>query len=215
MTVEDFKNLTEGVQAIAVTLAVVAGGAWACFRFWTLQELRKSKAELEKATRELERRGTLNLSLSAQQITSHSSGFLLEIHLSVANIGNRTEVLDLERGIIQTARVCAATGQMVEFDRPNRTPFAAWGVGPLRAAVAPGETKLVPALATVPCAGVYYVSVAVPGSPEETSTALSELRRVVPDTATASWGALTCVTVRAGDLPPDHRLERTRETTGT
>ena len=70
MTLEDFNNLAAGIQSLLVGLAVLVGGGWALFRFFSLKEIKKATADLEKAKRDLQQRGHLQVEMHATQIFS-------------------------------------------------------------------------------------------------------------------------------------------------
>ncbi|MCA1634468.1 MAG: hypothetical protein LC802_12430, partial [Acidobacteria bacterium] len=106
MDLNDFKNLAEAFQAIAIGLAVIIGGIWAFYRFWSLQEMGRARWELEKLQKSLTERATINVSLFARSETNPGgSGYYIEVAASLTNIGNRTEVLNWSDGGVFTAPV--------------------------------------------------------------------------------------------------------------
>ncbi|MGF1684834.1 hypothetical protein [Photobacterium minamisatsumaniensis] len=69
MDAETFRLIAQGVQAIAITLATLFGGAWAVFKIYSSRELDKSRSEAIKLERELNKK----------------SGFYGDIDIDVGN----------------------------------------------------------------------------------------------------------------------------------
>src|SRR6266853_1442568 len=67
-----FKDKTAGLQSIAVTLAVLIGGAWTLYTFWTLGIKNRSELELteelDEVTKQSLERGFVNITVDAKQI---------------------------------------------------------------------------------------------------------------------------------------------------
>lgn len=50
MSLEEFKNLAAGIQSLLIGLAVLVGGVWTMVRFFSMKEVKKARAELERST---------------------------------------------------------------------------------------------------------------------------------------------------------------------
>jgi hypothetical protein len=197
MTLADFKDLTEAIQALVVTAAVLAGGVWALYRFWSLKELDKAKAELQKISHEIERSGTLNFSLTARPIHPREGipGYFVQVDVLITNVGRKTEALDLAQGFLYTAPVIGAAKNTVDFGEGFHTRLTGWKEAPETASFAPGEVKLVPFLVPVADPGLYYIAIFIMGSPEEARRTTEEFRRAGVREITLAWGAVTYVVV--------------------
>jgi hypothetical protein len=136
---EAFSNLASGLQALVVAASVLAGGAWAYFKFSVLLEAKKAVAEAQKAEAEAEtaRRiarasAVLSIELVANQIADVSSEEKwVAVELSLRNTGNEPIRIDLEKNIrFYLARVTDASDEGVisygdrhhlKFDYPDKT----------------------------------------------------------------------------------------------
>jgi len=47
MTIEEFKDIAQGIQAIIISVAALSGGIWALFRFGAMKEYQRAQLELE------------------------------------------------------------------------------------------------------------------------------------------------------------------------
>ena len=169
MSITDFKDLADAIQSIVLTLAVVIGGLWTAYRFWSLQEIRKAKAELIGLQKTLTERGTLSISIEANSVKRlDGNGYYINVKASFTNVGNQTEVLKWSEGRVQAALVVGESEGEVIFGDWVETRLLG-RLGPqVGATVAPSETIVFPFLIPVLQSGVYYIGLRVPGSPQET-----------------------------------------------
>ena len=75
MTLAEWKELANIFQAVAVGIAVLAGGGWTLFQYFSLRSIQHAQASLEKTRIELERehralqeRGIVDIALEAERI---------------------------------------------------------------------------------------------------------------------------------------------------
>src|SRR6266404_5071517 len=68
-----FQKITSGIQAILLTAAVLAGGAWTWYTFETQLSVENAKAQLQKLRSELEREPRLSVSIDLKQFPSQGN----------------------------------------------------------------------------------------------------------------------------------------------
>jgi hypothetical protein len=89
---EDFKNITSGIQSIALSLAVIVGGIWSLYTFWGTKQLQKAQAE--------ERRQVPVLNLSVHVLTPleilPSNQARLVADVEIRNDGSEPMMVDLK-----------------------------------------------------------------------------------------------------------------------
>lgn len=186
MNADDFKTFAEGIQAVTFSAAAIVGGIWALYRFRYLLELPKARAENqklrsenEKLLRDLEQRGTINISLTATPLTHPMNGTLwMSIRARLNNVGNRPEVLDWEKGMVRIAPVLGFQNEHPLLGEISTTRRTSVGEQTSVSAISPGHTRDVRFLIPVPSPGLYLVTLTVPGSREETQEALEERKRL-------------------------------------
>ena len=95
MDYEDFKNLTQGIQAIFFSLAIIVGGMWTVFKLIRSKELDKSRSEALKLRREIERKkgleGNIKISIGRQLENNYIPVF---IEVQIENKSTETHTLD-------------------------------------------------------------------------------------------------------------------------
>jgi hypothetical protein len=206
MNLTDFKDLAQGIQSLAVAAAVVAGGIWAIYRFWSLRELDKAKVELERLRKTMTERGTLNISVTARSLSRpNGDGYYIELMASLSNVGNRTEVLNWSDGGVYTAPVEGqAKGNVIFGDWIETNLVGLRGVR-ISSALAPAETRIYPFIIPIDNPGLYYVAFAVVGTPEEMEQAMKEHDKVSKEKpGDIRWFAETYVVVESIEHPENN-----------
>ena len=106
MELGQFKDLAAGIQSILVAIAVLVGGAWALFRFFSLKEVKKATAELQKIRQELQSRGHLQITIDAKDLHSKEpKSSYINLTLTITNVGNHAEVIRWSESRIVAAPV--------------------------------------------------------------------------------------------------------------
>lgn len=84
---ERFRNIAAGAQSIVIVVAVIVGGFWSAF---VLNDVAKSKNELEKLRRDIAGSIALEIGISVQQLNQEESGPIpLIVSVNVDNPGTR------------------------------------------------------------------------------------------------------------------------------
>ena len=173
MTYEEFAHLTAGLQAICIAVAVFVGGVWAVYRFYTLGDIAKARAELEKLRMEVSERGILRVELSPSQVGSGVNEELyINIALNLVNVGNCIEVVNWADSKVGVARVvgCGENSSPV-LDTPIYAKPLSIFMDMAGSTIDPGSSDKYGFLVPVEEPGVYLVDALIVGSPREMSTA--------------------------------------------
>jgi hypothetical protein len=196
MPLEDFKNLAAGIQSLLVGVAVLIAGAWTLFRFFSLKEVNKAKAELEKAKRELQQRGQLRVEMRATQIfSSDRAEKYINVSLIVTNLGNRTEVIRWRDSRFSAALVSKGADGALHFGDEIHAHVHSLHVALEASTIDPGVSDTYAFLISVESEGVYFVESSLAGSPAETATAIDAISVVASKPDLAYWGASMYVSV--------------------
>lgn len=119
MTPEDFRNIAAGVQAILVGGAVVFGGIWALYRFFSLREISRARNELEAKERELKHTAILNIGLKTSVTDDiEDLGQFILIDVTADNPGNHPEVIISENSGLSVFPVVRDSNGDLSFDDP-------------------------------------------------------------------------------------------------
>jgi len=224
MSLNDFKTLAEGIQAVVFSVAAAVGGAWALYRFRALLELTKARSEIEKLrleneslSRTLVQRGNLNISLTATPLTHPTTGVSwMSVVASVKNVGNRPELLDWDSGHVRIALVLGFQEERPVLGASSAVKLTSIGEQAgeqiSRSVVEPATNRNFCFLIPVPSPGLYLVSLNVPGSPEQSKITIEEGTRPEEiDKAKwkATWKAevIACVTRTSTAAAPEVQAE--------
>jgi hypothetical protein len=192
MNLEDFKNLADSIQSLMVALGVLIGGAWALFRFRTLKDIEKARAELEKARRDLHERGHLKLQMEASQFESTNNSILyINILLNITNIGNRTEIIRWLDSKIGAAPVIHTPDGIMQLGPELSAQNLGLYVNIVASTIDPGNSQQYCFLVPIESTGPYFIESLIMGSPEETRTAREKVKLAGVQTPgeVTGWGA--------------------------
>lgn len=171
MTYTEFGDLASAIQSLIITAAVLVGGGWALFRFFSLRSIDQARTELEAARRTLRERGVVEVTLDANQITS-DFGHLIAVVVTLKNVGSGTEVIDWSSTELDATKVTAIAGTTLKFSEVSiqgqrETQFTS-------STIVPGETLRESFLLPVLESGIYYLLFSVDCSPKESTIARQE-----------------------------------------
>ena len=103
MTLDHFKDLSAGLESLAIVVATLLGGGWAVYQFFSLRALDKAKLDLEKAKKDLVERGVLVIDLATESF-SGDGGYLLHVQATIRNVGNLPETIDWKKTVLFARR---------------------------------------------------------------------------------------------------------------
>ncbi|MDR7122374.1 hypothetical protein [Rheinheimera soli] len=130
MTIEEFKNLAQGIQAILIAIAAIIASGWAVYTFRSLlsvqkatielekiqTELIKHKAELSRIQKELESKPMVQISVEPSLLKGNNNLFI-RVKITFENTGNTQEFIDWEKSSITAALVLGITdGKLLHTD---------------------------------------------------------------------------------------------------
>ena len=191
MGLEDFKNLAAGIQSLLVGLAVLIGGGWALFRFFSLREVKKATAELEKMKRDLQQRGHLQIEMKASQI--FSSDYIekyINVSLLISNVGNRSEVIRWLDSKFSASPVSRGVNGEVKLGEPIWAQVYSQHFKLEASTIDPGTSESYALLIPVGSDGVYLLEASLAGSPAEMDAAIEKMVSAGVERPTlAYWGS--------------------------
>lgn len=178
MTLGELKELANVFQSVAVGVAVLVGGGWALFRYFSLRsiqraqaDLEKTRVELERARRTLQERGIIEIALEAKQMFL-GNDYLIGVCVTLRNTGSGTEVLDWSQSFITAEKVICESdgsvgfsGDLILGERPK---------GVSGSTLASGEIDRHSFIIRVPDSGIYHLYFQAVCSHEATQLAREE-----------------------------------------
>jgi hypothetical protein len=196
---ERFKNVTAGIQSIALAVAVAVGGIWTIYTFSILgtrekarAEIDKDKADFEKAKVEQERQANsgLDIAINAkQEQLAGDKGYYISALVKITNKGLRNRFIDFSEPPLSVTKV--------EFDENGNSSlsflFDQKNILSDSIVLRTGTTVDYPFLVKVPEKGFYMISFGVELNKEE-----MEIHRQSggPDVKGISWGGDAYVLVK-------------------
>ncbi len=139
-TTTDFRNLSNGLQSIVITLGLIIGGVWSWLkaRVYLEDVLAKSKAQAE--LRELQERPNIEVIISCEQLSfGNEPNFYITGEVILENTGNHPAHIVYEEPIYITELDLGADGscRIVKhyrdeiFSSPTNEEFRMYGEGAL------------------------------------------------------------------------------------
>lgn len=192
MGYERFNRIATGVQALVVAVAVVVGGGWALYRFESLEEIERARAELEQVRRELRERGVLNLTLRVATLDATGDrARLVRVEVGVENVGDRSELIEWAKSGLSISRVAIAEGALPAYEAVALFGYGSPYDGALSSTVLPGQTRTFEFLAALEAGGVHQFRFVAAASPAEAEESLREHGQLNQEDVTISWQVMT------------------------
>jgi len=119
ISIEEFRNLAQGIQAVFIAIAAIIASFWAVYTFRSLLSVKKAKAELEKIKIEIEKNEAELELIKRQQDNAPMLDVIVEpsiigtiedndlgikIKLCLKNTGNTTEYIDWKISNVKAAK---------------------------------------------------------------------------------------------------------------
>jgi hypothetical protein len=176
-----FYSICSGLQAIALAIGLLAGGAWTIWLYDRLHQEEKERADLARAQTELEKlrlehqqqlaklqRGIGQVQLAVTPLAlGRGESCYLQVVAKVQNLGDREIRLEFPETPLRVAAVGAAADGTLEHLPATSAPLNTFALDgsvvalPL-ASLLPGEASEFPFLVRVPRRGMYMVQFDVP-----------------------------------------------------
>ena len=181
MTLEELKEIANVFQALAVGVAVLAGGGWALFRYFSLRSIQSAKANLEKTLVELEgarrgllERGIIDINLKTEQIYS-GDNYLICVEATLTNKGSSTEIIVWSKGSMSAEKVICKSDGGIEL---SGNIISGYRLGKTKETVLlPSETANPSFIICVPDSGIYHLEFKACCSVMQTQTIVKELEK--------------------------------------
>lgn len=149
MDPQDFSARASGIQAVLLSVGIIIGGLWTLYRFRTLGESKRAKAELESMR-------SFELSLSGSAHESHAGARFILVTASIHNSGSHIEFIDWARTTVQCARLERFDGDKPILSEWRRLTRLA-KLGADISAVEPGENVKFAFALPLEEDGIFYV----------------------------------------------------------
>jgi len=176
MTLDHFKDLTAGLESLAIVVATLLGGGWAVYQFFSLRALDKAKLDLEKAKKDLVERGILMIDLVAESFLS-DSGYLLHVQATIRNVGNLPETIDWKKTVLFARRFHKTGEGKIEMNTEMHMGVQAPDTALNAITFAPGHVTSQSFLMPIPHPGVYFVEFMMHASPMVRADVLSDMAK--------------------------------------
>lgn len=161
MTLTEWKEVANIFQAIAVGIAVLVGGGWTLFRYFSLRSIQHAQASLEKTRIELERerralqeRGIIEIALEAEQMFL-GNDYLIGVNVTLKNTGSGTEVLDWSKSLMTAQKVICKSDGSVGYSKDFFVGESPGNI--VDSSLAPGELSCFTFIIRVADSGIYYL----------------------------------------------------------
>jgi len=214
---ERFKNVSEGIKNIVLAAAVLIGGTWTAFTFWSLRSAELAQLEYDQKR---ERRPALEVSLASELMGAEVDDYedkrvgpkrelFIQVLVTVKNTGNYPALVDLSKESLVVSRLNSGT-----TDSPLLTgsrPFNVLGAqGKIDAFfLSPGNQTTFPYLVDVKYPGLHVVEFKIPQDPRVLELLQSrESGSVANSTPKANLGHPVQLTATKLVYVPSDRISR-------
>jgi hypothetical protein len=172
---ERFKNLSDGFKNIAVAFAVVVGGTWTAYTFWSLKSAEIAQLDYDQKK---ERRPAIEVDLKTDLIDAEVDNYndpklrprnqlLIQVTASIKNSGNYPALIDLSNESVVVSRLNSGTGDGNAAVQTGSRSFNVLGAkGKVDAFfLSPGNTTAFQYMIDVKYSGIHIVEFRVPQDP--------------------------------------------------
>lgn len=191
MTIAEFKDLMQGLQAAVLAAAAIAAGVWALVSFRWLRVRDKARAEMRDLERRLQEQAVVDTSIAAFPMSGTMDKNWLVVEVTIKNVGNRNTRLLTKECPLRAVRL-GATGEKEE------DLLVADCSPELDYVLRVGNVIMFPYLVAIPGPGIYRVGHHVHLSASEVRVAEKEGQ---PPVGTY-WGAEKYVVVSHSPQAP-------------
>jgi hypothetical protein len=146
LTFEEFKNLSSSIQSISIAIAVLVGGFWALYRFFSLKSIETASLELEKSKKELTSQAVLDVRMNAEAVPSMKGAAI--INITIRNIGSKDETIDTVASTVYLAVVDNISDDVSSLRKKHEAKHLSIDTYNYFVIVSPGEVKTIPYLVT-------------------------------------------------------------------
>jgi len=193
MPLQDFSTIASAIESILVGLAVICGGIWAIFRFGSLREAKKARAELDILKKSLEEEACIEAKIAASRIGSPSEfPAQLLVDISLTNSGNYPEIIEWGKAKIIIRKFTGIENKKIQYSDPLELEIdSMWEY----TIIDPKGTEVLPHLALIEESGTYHISFEVTTSPKVKDTPTVKPFEQETKNQRLYWGASTIILV--------------------
>ena len=161
MNLQQFKDVSAGIQSVVVALAVLIGGVWTLYTFQSLRSADEARAKVATS---------MSISISSRQVKgSQSKQFGLAFEVLLENTGGQDITVDLTRPPLTLTAVSSnSEGKPVPKRSYNASPMYAPGTADFRSVPVQGvqvkSKKTISFYVEVDQPGTYFAAFSVPES---------------------------------------------------
>jgi hypothetical protein len=190
MSAEEFRNLTQGIQAIFISIGAIIASGWAIYTFRSLLSVQKAKAELEKLNTEISK-GKAELVLIQQEQnetpileieiepfllgTTQDNNLNIRIKLYLKNTGNTIEYIDWRKSNIKAAILEEVIDHKLQHSDPITGVLGRIDVKANGELLRPNETYRDEVLIPIEQHGIYIIYAAIYVAKKSTEVLASEM----------------------------------------
>jgi hypothetical protein len=192
MTSQAFSNVTSGIQSVVITVAVVIGGIWALYRFSTLKEIARAKAELQEIQKRLFERGILDIQVQENEIGHMGESIhYVKMDVTIHNTGNRTEVINWSKSGAYATSVGAKADGDLEFAETIASRYVTPESEVPASSILPGQTRQLSFLFALRSRGIYHLMFRATVSSPEAAIHAQEYRTAGLEAEECVWQSCT------------------------
>ena len=153
---EQLKNRTEAIKNIVFAAAVVIGGVWTLYTFWSLQSSNRATAELEELNSRIFRQPVLQIDFNIKQESlANDANNYLSGYVNIKNVGKRNALMKFQDNnppFTATEVTFNSSGEPVLGKKYAQYPPKYAGY-----TIRVGDTEKIPFFLRVGSPGLYFV----------------------------------------------------------
>lgn len=146
MTLEEFKILSSSIQSLCIALAVLVGGFWALYRFFSLKSIEAARLELAKSKKELSSQAILDVGMKAEAIPSMDGAAI--INVTIKNIGSKDETIDTVKSSVYIGTIDDINDDTSSIAKKHEGKHLLIDTYNYFQVISPGEIRTIPYLVT-------------------------------------------------------------------
>jgi len=153
---EQLKNKTEAIKNIVISTAVVIGGAWTLYTFWSLQSSTRATAELEELNSRIFRQPVLQIDFNIKQVSlTNDRNNYLAGSVNIKNIGKKNALMKFQNNnppFTASEVTFEISGELVLGKQYSQYPPKYAGYS-----IRVGDTEKIPIFLRVGKPGLYFL----------------------------------------------------------
>lgn len=158
---EKTKNISQAIQSIILSIAVLAGGCWTAWVFYKLDSIEKSKADLIALQNAADQKAVINIRLVAEDERIDDMR-IIKIKATLTNTGKKDAYLNYDTPVLTVTRVELTKDGEMSYSNLAKLhiymPTEDQKIGKIPdAVIRDGEAKEYPFVVPMNRAGIYLI----------------------------------------------------------